>query len=95
MATMQILTLSSSIASIPKHHNNLPVSIPGVHCKSIHSSFSGLHLKLLPLRRAQIEGRSIASRSIVMMVKPAIQFIQGTDERTIPDVKLTKSRDGT
>lgn len=29
------------------------------------------------------------------MVKPTIQFIQGTDEQTIPDVKLTKSRDGT
>lgn len=29
------------------------------------------------------------------MVKPAIQFIQGTDEQTVPDVKLTKSRDGT
>lgn len=30
-----------------------------------------------------------------MMVKPTIQFIQGTDEQTIPDVKLTKSKDGT
>ncbi|ONM34731.1 Photosystem II reaction center PSB28 protein chloroplastic [Zea mays] len=28
-------------------------------------------------------------------VRPAIQFIQGTDEQTIPDVRLTKSRDGT
>ncbi|XP_020406530.1 photosystem II reaction center PSB28 protein, chloroplastic [Zea mays] len=27
--------------------------------------------------------------------QPAIQFIQGTDEQTIPDVRLTKSRDGT
>ncbi|XP_037422988.1 photosystem II reaction center PSB28 protein, chloroplastic-like isoform X2 [Triticum dicoccoides] len=25
---------------------------------------------------------------------PSIQFIQGTDEQTIPDVRLTKSRDG-
>ncbi|CAD6235012.1 unnamed protein product [Miscanthus lutarioriparius] len=24
----------------------------------------------------------------------AIQFIRGTDEQTIPDVRLTKSRDG-
>ena len=30
-----------------------------------------------------------------MMAKPTIQFIQGIDEQTIPDVKLTKSRDGT
>ncbi|CAM8960250.1 unnamed protein product [Rhodiola kirilowii] len=29
------------------------------------------------------------------MSKPKIQFIQGIDELTIPDVKLTKSRDGT
>lgn len=30
-----------------------------------------------------------------MMAKPAtIQFIQGTDEQTIPGVSLTKSRDG-
>ncbi|KAJ4913438.1 hypothetical protein Rs2_08059 [Raphanus sativus] len=31
---------------------------------------------------------------ITMMVKPTLQFIQGTDEMTIPDVKLTRSRDG-
>lgn len=30
-----------------------------------------------------------------MMVKPVLQFIQGTDEQTVPDVRLTKSRDGT
>eukprot|EP00267_Zea_mays_P049172 XP_020401812.1 photosystem II reaction center PSB28 protein, chloroplastic [Zea mays] len=30
-----------------------------------------------------------------MSGQPAIQFIQGTDEQTIPDVRLTKSRDGT
>lgn len=32
---------------------------------------------------------------VIMMVKPKIQFVQGTDELTIPDVRLTKSRDGT
>jgi len=31
----------------------------------------------------------------IMMAKPAIQFIKGTDEQTIPDVRLTTSRDGT
>ncbi|XP_010548737.1 PREDICTED: photosystem II reaction center PSB28 protein, chloroplastic-like [Tarenaya hassleriana] len=31
---------------------------------------------------------------ITMMAKPALQFIQGTDELTIPDVRLTRSRDG-
>lgn len=29
-----------------------------------------------------------------MMSKPSLQFIRGTNEQTIPDVKLTKSRDG-
>lgn len=29
------------------------------------------------------------------MVKPSIQFTQGSNEQTIPDVRLTKSRDGT
>ena len=69
--------------------------MPGVHYKSTHSSFSGLPLKVRPLKNVEIGGRYIASSSIVMMAKPAIQFIQGTDEQTIPDVKLTKSRDGT
>lgn len=32
---------------------------------------------------------------VAMAGRPAIQFIQGTDEQTIPDVRLTKSRDGT
>ncbi|KAJ8558208.1 hypothetical protein K7X08_004974 [Anisodus acutangulus] len=35
------------------------------------------------------------TRLSIMMVQPKIQFIQGTDEQTIPHVKLTKSRDGT
>uniref|UniRef100_A0A804N7V1 Photosystem II reaction center Psb28 protein n=1 Tax=Zea mays TaxID=4577 RepID=A0A804N7V1_MAIZE len=30
----------------------------------------------------------------VAAVRPTIQFIQGTDEQTIPDVRLTKSQDG-
>lgn len=32
---------------------------------------------------------------VAMAGRPAIQFIQGTDEQTVPDVRLTKSRDGT
>lgn len=35
-------------------------------------------------------------RSIVTMAaKPMIQFIRGIEERIVPDVKLTRSRDGT
>lgn len=48
------------------------------------------HRRWLRLRQnAQVPG------SLIKMVKPTIQFIQGTDEQTIPDVRLTKSRDGT
>lgn len=32
--------------------------------------------------------------TVSMAVKPVIQFIRGTDERVVPDVKLTRSRDG-
>lgn len=31
----------------------------------------------------------------MMSVTPKIQFIQGVDERMIPEVRLTKSKDGT
>lgn len=30
-----------------------------------------------------------------MQVKPVIQFIRGIDERTVPDVRLTRSKDET
>ncbi|KAK6940605.1 Photosystem II Psb28, class 1 [Dillenia turbinata] len=65
----------------------------GVH-RSIHSTFNGqtLHLsqsRCVPQRRSQTTGL------VIKMIKPTIQFIQGIDEQTIPDVKLTKSRDGT
>lgn len=30
-----------------------------------------------------------------MMVKPTIQFVHGTDEQMIPEVRLSKSRYGT
>ncbi|KAG1362488.1 putative Photosystem II reaction center PSB28 protein, chloroplastic [Cocos nucifera] len=54
-----------------------------------------MSLQLPPPKRAQKGGSSHLFGPITMMVKPAIQFIQGTDEQTIPDVRLTKSRDGT
>jgi len=40
-----------------------------------------------------ISGRS--SKPIVSMQKPVIQFIRGIDERVVPDVRLTRSKDGT
>ncbi|KMT05731.1 hypothetical protein BVRB_7g166610 [Beta vulgaris subsp. vulgaris] len=61
----------------------------------VHSSFNGLQLRLRPLRWVSQRSLSAPIGRIVMMVQPKIQFIQGTDELTIPDVKLTKSKDGT
>ncbi|CAM8963235.1 unnamed protein product [Rhodiola kirilowii] len=57
------------------------------------SSFTGQSLNVPHLKCTSIKIRS--QRTIMMMSKPKIQFIQGIDELTIPDVKLTKSRDGT
>ncbi|KAG8389146.1 hypothetical protein BUALT_Bualt02G0198800 [Buddleja alternifolia] len=67
----------------------------GALSSSTSSSFNGqsLHLPRSTLPK-QSQTHNV-SRLSVMMVKPTIQFIQGTDEQTIPDVKLTKSRDGT
>ncbi|KAL1203206.1 Photosystem II reaction center PSB28 protein [Cardamine amara subsp. amara] len=59
------------------------------------SSFTG---RPISLPQAQTSSRTALKArkpvTITMMVKPALQFIQGTDEMTIPDVKLTRSRDG-
>lgn len=60
-----------------------------------NSSFYGQSLHLPRPRLTTIRRNSNISIPVTMMVKPTIQFIQGTDELTIPDVKLTKSRDGT
>ncbi|XP_011627041.1 photosystem II reaction center PSB28 protein, chloroplastic isoform X2 [Amborella trichopoda] len=66
-----------------------------------HSSFSGRILEPFPSPPLQwvLKGRDQSQRkhglAVKMMAKPSIQFIKGTDEQTIPDVKLTKSRDGT
>lgn len=40
-------------------------------------------------------GGGSRSSVVTMEVKPVIQFIRGVDERVVPDVKLTRSRDGT
>jgi photosystem II 13kDa protein len=38
--------------------------------------------------------RRVAPSKTKVQMTAKIQFIQGTDEQTIPDVRLTKSRDG-
>ncbi|KAL5990276.1 Photosystem II reaction center Psb28 protein [Asimina triloba] len=63
--------------------------------KSTLSSFNGQSLRFHRACQRSL-GKSLrVARPTMMMVKPTIQFIQGTDEQTIPDVRLTKSRDGT
>ncbi|XP_047328972.1 photosystem II reaction center PSB28 protein, chloroplastic-like [Impatiens glandulifera] len=59
---------------------------------SVLTKFKG---ESLNLRRSNCAIRRQSYRfNIVGMIKTKIQFIQGIDEITIPDVKLTKSRDG-
>ncbi|KAK6164389.1 hypothetical protein DH2020_001275 [Rehmannia glutinosa] len=96
MAALQSLAFSSPISHCSHQPRCVPVglSIGAIH-SSASSSFNGQSLSLprssLP-KHSQIQNMP---RLSIMNVKPTIQFIQGTDEQTIPDVKLTKSRDGT
>ncbi|KAK1668131.1 hypothetical protein QYE76_056290 [Lolium multiflorum] len=93
-AVMKALAATSLVSAPPKPRRRLAGS-SGAPCQS-HNSFSGISLRCRP-RRYPVYSRPCSFRSPVAMlaVKPAIQFIQGTDEQTIPDVRLTKSRDGT
>ncbi|KAJ1416816.1 Photosystem II Psb28, class 1 [Sesbania bispinosa] len=94
MATLHSLALSSPLSnSIQKPRSySVPSSI--VH-RSMNSSFNGQCLHLPRLRLSTLTQNTPMHMPVIMMVKPKIQFIQGTDELTIPDVRLTKSRDGT
>jgi len=62
---------------------------------STHSSFTGQSVNLPRLRLSKLKPNPPKHMAAIMMAKPAIQFIRGTDEQTIPDVRLTTSRDGT
>lgn len=92
----KIHVMLQSIA--PKTVTPAPYSCVGLASgaiKSACSPFSGKPLHLPCSSLATLRQNCKTSRLTIMMVKPTIQFIQGTDEQTIPDVKLTKSRDGT
>ncbi|KAL8530179.1 hypothetical protein ACS0TY_007298 [Phlomoides rotata] len=95
MAALQSLAFSSPIS--PSSHH--PRCVPGLSIGTIHSSasssFSGQSLHVLRSSLPKHSQIQKMRRLSVMMVKPTIQFIQGTDEQTTPDVRLTKSRDGT
>ncbi|KAG9447730.1 hypothetical protein H6P81_013858 [Aristolochia fimbriata] len=99
MAAMQCQAFASplSCSSTRRSHRPLAglVSAPRVPRRSASSSLKGEPLIHFNRRGANARRCYKPSRAITMMVRPTIQFIQGTDEQTIPDVKLTKSRDGT
>ncbi|XP_047167184.1 photosystem II reaction center PSB28 protein, chloroplastic-like [Vigna umbellata] len=78
-------------------HKSRSSSVPSMifHHSSTHSSFSGQSVKLPRLRLSKLKQNPPKHLPAMMMAKPTIQFIRGTDEQTIPDVKLTTSRDGT
>ncbi|CAK8571716.1 unnamed protein product [Lathyrus sativus] len=97
MATMHSLALSSPLYNSVQKPRSYSVSSAIVHGNlNFNSSFNGQHLHVPSLRLPMITQKSpMYMPVIVMAVKPKIQFIQGTDELTIPDVKLTKSKDGT
>ncbi|XP_057742177.1 photosystem II reaction center PSB28 protein, chloroplastic [Arachis stenosperma] len=94
MATLHSLALSSPLSNSLHNSRSSTAPTSAVH-RSVHSSFNGQSLNLPRLRLPKLTTSSPMRIPVVMMVKPAIQFIQGTDELTIPDVRLTKSRDGT
>ncbi|KAK8631064.1 hypothetical protein V6N13_079828 [Hibiscus sabdariffa] len=99
MATLQSLALASPVS---RSFLNQPRSLSGVigiPCwvahRSSNSLFNGQSLLVARSLLSPTTWNSKKCGPILMMVKPKIQFIQGTDEQTIPDVRLTKSRDGT
>ncbi|KAK9057400.1 hypothetical protein SSX86_022235 [Deinandra increscens subsp. villosa] len=95
MATLQTVAFSSPISQCSQKPRLLPGMTSGIVWQSSRSSFSGQALNTPISKQAQRLKTSRTFTLTIQMVKPAIQFIPGKDEQTIPDVKLTKSRDGT
>ncbi|KAJ0263113.1 Photosystem II reaction center PSB28 protein [Hirschfeldia incana] len=97
MACVRSIASLTSVTHSPRHvsrSSGIVMSSCSVHPIS-PSSFTGSPISLPRLQSPS--PTTLRLRSLVpitMMVKPALQFIQGTDELTIPDVKLTRSRDG-
>ncbi|GAB2298560.1 Photosystem II reaction center Psb28 protein [Dionaea muscipula] len=101
MAALQSIACPSPVSLHPQQHRPYPgivsasVSRQWHVCSSFNVSLIGRQLHLGHAGRASNRSCSRTYAPITMMVKPKIQFIQGTDELSIPDVRLTKSRDGT
>ncbi|KAE9463762.1 hypothetical protein C3L33_04277, partial [Rhododendron williamsianum] len=90
-----LVTVENSENPIKDEHKCMAVGGLGAVHRSTQSSFSGQPLRLQNTYCTQRRSSQVRRLGITMMVKPTIQFIKGTDEQTIPDVKLTKSKDGT
>ncbi|KAI5082975.1 hypothetical protein GOP47_0002718 [Adiantum capillus-veneris] len=87
---------SRSLPFLSRSGTGLALSSSAYQCSSSKSSFVGLQTKLenLILHSSSATG-SGSTRAVVSMSKPVIQFIKGVNEQTIPDVSLTRSKDGT
>ncbi|ESR56967.1 hypothetical protein CICLE_v10022322mg [Citrus x clementina] len=97
MAALRSLALASPISHCWHPQSRSP-SLSGIVTWAVHGSaqspFNGQSVHMPRMRLSPVTRNSKVSGPITMAVKPTIQFIQGTDELTVPDVKLTKSRDG-
>ncbi|CAM0877790.1 unnamed protein product [Alopecurus aequalis] len=95
---MRALAVASPVAArAPPPRRRCLAAGPSCQMKSqLQTSFSGVSVQLqCQPQKAVSSTRSSASVVVrAMTSRPSIQFIQGTDEQTIPDVRLTKSRDG-
>ncbi|KAK3193306.1 hypothetical protein Dsin_024616 [Dipteronia sinensis] len=95
MATLQSLASASPLSHSCHQLRSLSGIVTCTVNGSADSAFNGRSLHMARSRLAPIRRNSKIFGPITMMAKPTIQFIQGTDELTVPDVRLTKSRDGT
>nr|XP_045085273.1 photosystem II reaction center PSB28 protein, chloroplastic isoform X1 [Aegilops tauschii subsp. strangulata] len=96
---MEALAVASPAAARPQPRRRRLAAGSCSSCQrrtsQLHTSFSGVTVQLQkPLHPTTSSRRSSSVVAMAMTSRPSIQFIQGTDEQTIPDVRLTKSRDG-
>ncbi|CAN8230145.1 unnamed protein product [Cochlearia groenlandica] len=94
MACFRSIGSLASVANSPRDvpRSGIVLSSCSVLPTTYSSSFTGYRISQQTSTRTTLKPRK--PTTITMMAKPVLQFIQGTDEMTIPDVKLTRSRDG-
>ncbi|XP_051177177.1 photosystem II reaction center PSB28 protein, chloroplastic-like [Lolium perenne] len=92
---MRALAVASPVVASAQPRRRCLIAGPSCQTRNqLHTSFTGITVQCRA-RKPVPSVRSSSSVVVAMTSKPSIQFIQGTDEQTIPDVRLTKSRDGT